>query len=225
MPGIVVIAQLTTAGGEARQSVIDALSKVSAFSRDHEPGVVRYAIAVPRDATDEAAVWVVEEYTSQAAFDQHMGSKPVTDLIAYFTANPALFAGETKVAMTEPSSTFTRPEISNTEDPHFVYAAIDYKEGERDEALEGWKTVTSETQKNEPETLSYSILKDKGNSVTINTLEVYASEAYFKQVHVPSNAVKENRQKYGDEIRTSMKWAILKKVAGYLYKEKPSSNL
>lgn len=154
-----------------------------------------------------------------------MASQPVTDLIAYFGANPTLFVGAPDVATTETSSSFVRPEITKSGDPFITYASINYKEDTRDEALGGWKTVTLETQKNEPDTLGYVIAKDMGNSVTIKTLEVYASEKYFREVHAPSKAVTENKAKYGDDIRTSIKHAFLKLVAGYLHKDKAGSNL
>ena len=153
-----------------------------------------------------------------------MASKPVIELIEYCGANSTL-DGAPAVFTTETSSAFVRPEIIKSSDPFITYASIEYKEGKREEALEGWKNVTSETEKNEPDTLSYVIAKDKENAGTVKTLEVYASQAYFKEVHVPSKAVQENRVKYGDEIRISLNHAFLKLVAGYLHKEKAGSNL
>lgn len=154
-----------------------------------------------------------------------MASKPVTDLVAFFGSNATLFGGAPTISTSESSSAFTRPEIMKATDPWITYASIEYKDGKRAEALEGWKHVTSETEKNEPETLSYGIHKNKDHAETIKTLEVYANLAYFKEVHIPSKAVQENKAKYGDEIRVSLKHAFLKLVAGYLGKEKASSNL
>jgi quinol monooxygenase YgiN len=154
-----------------------------------------------------------------------MAAKPTTDLVAYFTANPSFFSGAPDVAMTETSSSFVRSEIIKASDPYITYATITYKEGTREDALGGWKTVTSETQKNEPETLSYGIAKDKGSELVIKTLEVYANEKYFREVHAPSKAVAENKAKYGDQVRTSIKFAFLKFIGGYLHKEPSSPNL
>jgi quinol monooxygenase YgiN len=42
--------------------VIDALDKVSHFSKQSEPGTLRYATFVSRDETDERNIWVIEEY-------------------------------------------------------------------------------------------------------------------------------------------------------------------
>ena len=62
---------------------------------------------------------------------------------------------------------------------------------------------------------SYSILKDTGHPETIRTVEIYASQEYFKEVHVPSKAVQENVKKYGTEIRVSVKHAFLEFQAGF----------
>lgn len=168
---------------------------------------------------------MIEEYASQTALDAHMASKAVTDLIAFFGANPTLFGGAPTVTTSETSSAFTRPEAAKATDPFITYASIEYKEGKRAEALGGWKNVASETETNEPKTLSYNIYKNKDHPETIKTLEVYADQTYFKEVHVPSNAVQQNLKRYGNEIRVSLKHAFLKLVAGYLAKEKAASNL
>lgn len=41
--------------------VVNALTKVSIYSKQNEPEVLRYAIALPRDASDDKSVYVVEE--------------------------------------------------------------------------------------------------------------------------------------------------------------------
>ncbi|KAF2264444.1 hypothetical protein CC78DRAFT_568364, partial [Lojkania enalia] len=218
MPSIVVIAKLLTAGGDARQSVIDALDKVSKYSKANEPGVLRYMLTVPRDSLDDKSVYVFEEYADQAALDAHMGTKATADLIAYFGTNSSLFSGSPDIATCETSSSFARPECATATDPYIAYASIDYKEGTRDEALQGWKYVTSETQNNEPDTLGYGILKDKANTITINSVELYANETYFREVHAKSKAVQDNRAKYGEQVRTAFRLALLKHVAGYLHR-------
>ncbi|KAF2735571.1 hypothetical protein EJ04DRAFT_511689 [Polyplosphaeria fusca] len=222
----VVIAKLNTANGEARQTVINALAKVQEFSKPNEPGVLRHATLVSRDPSDDKSLYVIEEYADQAAFDGHMAAKATTDLISNFEANPSLFAKPTEISMSDISSSFVRPECARAADPFVGYASIDYKEGTRDEALEGWKGVTSATQNNEPDTLSYAIVKDKGNSVSVHTFEVYASERYFKEVHATSEAVANNRAKYGDSVRTAFNLRLLKLVGGFLHRdEKAGPNL
>lgn len=145
-----------------------------------------------------------------------MASPPVKDILAWMSGNPQFFAGEATVSMTESHASFTRPSILSHSDPWICYASIEYKPGQRAVALDPWKHVASETERNEPETLSYSILKDEAHPEKIKTVEVYASEGYFKEVHVPSEAVQENVRKYGSEIRVSIRHAFLKLRGGFL---------
>ncbi|KAF2691796.1 hypothetical protein K458DRAFT_473495 [Lentithecium fluviatile CBS 122367] len=220
-----VIAQLVAADKASRQKIIEALDKVSQWSKQNEPEVTRYAICIPRDEADGKPLWVIENYDSQEAFDSHMASKPVVDLITYFGANATLFGGEPTIATSELTASFTRPEAVNVADPFITYASIEYKDGKRVKALEGWKHVASETEKNEPSTLSYEIQKNKDHPETVKTIEVYRNIEYFKEVHIPSKAVQENKAKYGDETRVSLKHAFLKISAGYLVKGKNTSSL
>ncbi|KAH7119865.1 hypothetical protein B0J11DRAFT_71625 [Dendryphion nanum] len=217
MSSLVVIAQIPTAGGEAKKTVFNLLSKISEAVKANEPDAYRYAITEPRQG-DDKAIWMVEEFKDQAAYDSHLASEPIVNLYKFIGENPALISGTPNIIIAEASSAFTRPEVTNSTDPFIVFAAINYKEGKRAEALEGWKTVTSETKKNEPETLSYYILKDRANELTVNTLEIYASEDYFRKVHMPSEAVKANKEKYGDEFRTGLSFQQLKFIGGFLHK-------
>ncbi|KAF2651219.1 hypothetical protein K491DRAFT_637816 [Lophiostoma macrostomum CBS 122681] len=218
MPSLVVLARLVFADGAARQTAIDKLADIAQNVIDTEPDTFRYAGCIPRDSSDEKSLYVIEEYKSKAAFDSHMATQPVKAIQAYFAANPDLLGGEPTLSLADTSSAFVRPEVAQAKDPFITYASIDYKEGKREEALEGWKTVTTETHNNEPETLAYAILKEQANANNIRTIEVYASEKYFKEVHVPSKQVTENKAKYGDEVRVSIKHVFLKLEAGFLYK-------
>ena len=158
----------------------------------------------------------LSRYTSRAAFDTHMASADVKDIEKWLSGNIEHFKGEATIDMAEIGASFTRPGIVHAKDPWICYAAIKYKEGKRAVALEPWKHVASETEKNEAETLSYAILKDSGNPEIIRTLEVYASQEYFKDVHVPSKAVQENVKSYGNEIRESIQHVFLQYRGGFL---------
>ena len=129
-----------------------------------------------------------------------MASQAVAELLSYYGDSPP----QMTFSVSETSSSFVRPEISQASDPFICHASIVYKPGKRDEALEGWQTVTSETQQNESETLGYTIMKDQQNENVIQSFEVYSSQQYFKEVHVPSKAVQENVKQYGNEIRVSL---------------------
>ncbi|KAF2271420.1 uncharacterized protein EI97DRAFT_428239 [Westerdykella ornata] len=215
MPTTVVFTKFQTAGGAARQSVIDELGKLSDYVKENEGGCIRYAVTIPRDQNEGKSVYVIEEYTSQEALDAHTGSKAVAETLAYFQEKPALFSGPMEVAVTESSSAFSRSKIAEASDPFIAYAEIGYQDGTIHGALEGWSAVTKETQERESDSLAYYIVKDKENDVTIRTFEVYISEAYCRGVHFKNKAVFENRAKYGD-IRTYFRPVFLKLVAGWL---------
>lgn len=145
-----------------------------------------------------------------------MATENVKDIVAWLTANTEALKGESTVNMAEADASFTRPETANAKDPWICYASIKYTEGKRAAALEQWKHVASETEKNEADTLSYSILRDSGNPEIVRTVEVYSGQEYFKEVHVPSKAVQENTKKFGDEIQESVQHVFLKYRGGFL---------
>jgi hypothetical protein len=58
-----VIGHLKTAGGEARQKVVDAFTKVSKYSAAQGPGVTRFCVAIPREGEgDETSLFAFEEF-------------------------------------------------------------------------------------------------------------------------------------------------------------------
>jgi hypothetical protein len=60
MPSLFIVGHLKTAGGEARQKVVDALTNVANYSAAKEPGVLKFCVALPRDG-DEKSVFAIEE--------------------------------------------------------------------------------------------------------------------------------------------------------------------
>ena len=60
MGRILVVAEITTAGGEAREGVITRLQAASVYAKDNEPGVYKYVICVPAE-DDSNTVWAIEE--------------------------------------------------------------------------------------------------------------------------------------------------------------------
>lgn len=60
MAPILVITQWQTKSKQARQSIIESLTKVAKYAEENEPDVLRYAITTPR-TEDETSVFVIEE--------------------------------------------------------------------------------------------------------------------------------------------------------------------
>ncbi|OCK75613.1 hypothetical protein K432DRAFT_308112 [Lepidopterella palustris CBS 459.81] len=223
MTSTVVIGHLTTAGKEARQKVCSG-SSISKYSREQEPGVTRYAVSIPRDPQDEKSVYVIEEYANQETLDAHIWSFAVIHMMKLLLSDGSVFGEAPDVYTMEPVFSFSRPEILKASDPYIVVASLDYEEGTRAKAFDGWKRIVSESQKNEPGTLGYTILKDKDHENTIWTVEVYETEKYLRDVHAKSTVVTDDKTKYSD-IKTNLDFAFLKIVAGYLHKEKQLSNM
>ena len=154
-----------------------------------------------------------------------MSSKPVLDLIASFSADPTQLGGPMSMSISDVTQAFSRPEIANCSDPYIAVASIEYKPGKRAEALEAWKHVASETQNNEADTLSYGVYRNREHAETVKTVEAYRSEKYFREVHVPSQAVQGNLAKFGGEIRVRVEHVMLRLVGGFLDKGVGGSNL
>jgi quinol monooxygenase YgiN len=146
-----------------------------------------------------------------------MASPAVSTLISLFGSDPTLLLCAPKVHNLHPAASFTRPEISGHENPYIVFATLDYKSGTRSQGVAGFSQVCEETEKNEKETLSYSILEDKENDNLVKTLEVYESEKYLWDPHAKSQAVSQNKEMNGG-IRNSTSFVFLKRVAGFLWK-------
>ncbi|KAM0420979.1 hypothetical protein ACHAPT_011222 [Fusarium lateritium] len=223
MPSSVIISRFVAVSKEARQTVVNGLSKV-AQSAQQLPGVVRYAITIPRDEADEKSISVIEEYSDQAAFNSHLGSKATTDLIALLSAG-ALLESPPTVSTFQTTSSYARSEVLNANDPYILIATFDYKEGLRAGALDGWQSVTSACQQRQPGTYVYVVSKDPKNADRVATVAVYESEKYFWDVHATDQAIVDNKVKYGPEIRTKTDLEYFKLVAGFLVNDQTRSKL
>lgn len=57
----VVVGHLKATSKSARQQVLEQFETIVKFSQADEPGVLRYAITIPRDTTDETTIYAIEE--------------------------------------------------------------------------------------------------------------------------------------------------------------------
>jgi quinol monooxygenase YgiN len=135
-----------------------------------------------------------------------MTSQPVLDLMGSLGADPTLLTAAPVITPLDVVQGFSRPEFASCVDPYITVVSIQYKD------------VVSDTEKNELETLSYGIYKNREHAETVKVFEAFRSEEYFHEVHGKSAAVQENVQKYGDDIRVSKSHISLRHVAGYLGK-------
>lgn len=110
---------------------------------------------------------------------------------------------------------FTRPELAQCADPFIVVAKFGYQTGTIDQALVGWKELVEYGEKEEPETLGYSVFVDGDD---LRTLEIYESKRFVYDVHVKSDAIKKNGVQNG-KWRTGQNCADkYHVVAGWLAK-------
>lgn len=65
MSSTLVVRQYVAISKEARQPLIDSLAKVAQSSHE-AAGVLKYAITIPRDESDDRSVFVIEEYVLSA---------------------------------------------------------------------------------------------------------------------------------------------------------------
>ncbi|CAG9989112.1 unnamed protein product [Clonostachys byssicola] len=195
MSSIVVITHLTLVDKQARDKVAALLARVAQAARQH-PGVVRYAVTIPRDNASEDSISVIEDVLERPP-------------------NATTFVT---------TASYSRPEVLSLADPFILIATFDYATNTRDAALDGWSTVTSACQQTQKGTLVYAVAKDPRNDDRVGSVAVYESEKYFWEVHVPGQAVVDNKAKYGD-IRTKTDLAYFKLTGGFLFNDKAYSRL
>ncbi|KAJ4052067.1 hypothetical protein NW756_001502 [Fusarium oxysporum] len=213
MSPTIVVSRYVAINKDARRVAVNGLSTV-AKSAQQQPGVTKYAITIPRDESDDKSCYVIEEYTDQAAYNSHLGSKAVADMTSLLSAG-ALLEIPVIVSVFKATSSFTRPETSQIIDPFILIATFDYREDTRDGALEGWQDLTSAIFPTDPGTFVYTVAKDAVNADRVGSVAVYESEKYFWDTHVPNPAIGANKAKYGD-IRTKTDLAYFNIVGGYL---------
>ncbi|KAI9902327.1 hypothetical protein N3K66_001679 [Trichothecium roseum] len=242
-----LVVDFSTPGGTLHDQCVEKLEEIARSARETEPGNSKYAILVPREDDDDHddkdtggkrsnRLWVLEEYADQASIDFHTSSAPVQAINAWFRET-GFFAASSPASSDaavpgpgptvrrwrhlSPDFTFSRPAAGTHPDPYVVLAELDYAPGGAATATPYWRAVVDAAREEEPGTLAYGVLREEGEEGEgdrLCTAEVYESEAYLREVHVPGHAVAANiRGTKG--IRTGLGHHVLRKIGGYLYKE------
>ncbi|KAK3080148.1 hypothetical protein LTS18_002995 [Coniosporium uncinatum] len=222
MLSTIVIGHLHAADKEARQKLLDTLSRVMSYSRANEPGVIKFCLCFPLPEEDDGkSLFAIEEYADQPALDAHMSSPAVAELIKTFTAQSNLFSAETNVYVLPCGPGFTRPRIAQLDDPALVFASYGYQPGTIDAAISGaggWADLISESETKQDGMLMCAVLPDEKAGM-IRTVEAYESWEYLQNEHVKSPAAKTNQeQNAGMGIGEKEVWR-LRRVMGYLFKD------
>ncbi|CAK7244831.1 MAG: hypothetical protein STHCBS139747_006379 [Sporothrix thermara] len=215
-----VFAILPTVGGKGREEYAAKLAATSRYSKANEPGVLSYAVCLPRDETnDSKTIYVIEVYADQAAFDAHMKTDIVQEMVQWMGVNPVLEAPPTvhMLDIVDELGYFTRNDaIGAATDPHIVIGEISYKSAElASKSLMYWAKVMQTTRSDEPGSLVYAVACGDAEPSKFYSLEAYTSKDYLWDVHAKSQAVQDNVRETSD-WRSGLKHHILKQVDGFL---------
>ncbi|KAL1896757.1 hypothetical protein Sste5346_004390 [Sporothrix stenoceras] len=77
-----VFARLPLHTAAKRDELLKVVAPVTAFANSGEPGVSKYAALAARDPKD-VALYMIEEYDDQAAFDSHVATENVKKFVAW----------------------------------------------------------------------------------------------------------------------------------------------
>ena len=159
-----------------------------------------------------------DRYADKKTLDDHMASPPVQDMIKFMTSNP-IVEGVPKIRNLSwiDDMVFTKPEVRQQKDPFIVFAELEFDAGARDGTLKYWNN-NLKSSKEERGCFIYGFLKDPEQPDHMYTLEVYESEDFLMNVHIPSSAVKETIEKTKD-LRKNLVLSKLKMLDGFLARE------
>ncbi|CAI6332883.1 unnamed protein product [Periconia digitata] len=220
MSPIIVTARIVCVSKQARESVLCAFHKIIEFTQPNEPEVLRYVVTLPLDDTTGTVLYMIEEYTSDAASDAHIATQPVQDLIQLFTAGGVLAQPPEVHTCLVVGSKTSRPVPQVSEDPAIVLAHVEYKPRTVSHALKGWLNVLGHAKNDEYWTKGYTLGREKDANF-VRTVEMYQSWGFLDNVHLKSDAVAKNYLENGKD-RTGVQGAVrVKAVDGYLGRERP----
>jgi quinol monooxygenase YgiN len=155
-------------------------------------------------------------YASKSALDEHMATEPVKQMISYMSSNPtALKSGPTirQLAWSNDMH-FTKPESAQQNDPLIVFAHLEFHAGKRGESFKNWQGNIKSSQ-DERGTFVYGIMEQDEAENDLFTLEVYESEDYLTNVHIPSTAVQETIKHTG-AMRKNLTLTKLRLHGGFI---------
>lgn len=114
------------------------------------------------------------------------------------------------------SLVFERPETADSPNPYVITREIKYNTGMDSSSLPFWKQELLASQ-SENGTLIYDVFQDSSDVNTLQTLEVYKSLSYSKDVHSKGEAAMENQANIEKSTARSIQ-TVLKQKGGFLYK-------
>ncbi|KAI5305175.1 mRNA splicing protein [Ascosphaera pollenicola] len=208
-----VTTKLSMGTAANRDKVFGLYSECARHAWFHEPGVLKYFLALPRAFDDDTSLYVFQEYTDQAALSAHFSSPRELLIADFLESDPVILTPIVDTLL--PRCGFTRTN-ELPDDPTIVYASIAYKSpAKREEALCGWMDVAVETASGGAGTLSYSILEDMDDYSSVKVLEIHESEEWLFEVHAKRTSVVRNKTRYGP-MRQHVEHVRLRRAGGFL---------
>ncbi|CAO2652073.1 Nn.00g003560.m01.CDS01 [Neocucurbitaria sp. VM-36] len=193
MTGILTTAKLTCKSPEARETVIDAFRKIIAFTAPNEPEVLQYICALPIEDNLKTEIYMIEEYTSQAASDAHLATQPVQDLIKLFTTSDVLGGAPEVHNSTVASKHTSDSPLPVTSNPAIVLVNVGYKAGSTASVLSGWKSTGERALSSVKGFNVFTVAEDKeSNSVrAVYVLDGWKSFEEFQSLGVGDRTEKD----------------------------------
>jgi quinol monooxygenase YgiN len=178
--------------------------------------VTKYSVCIPRAAKPgDTNIYILEEYASQAVFEQHC-KNPIISKLVELIMTPGVLASPIISTYTDIVASLSRPAGGLVNDEFVVWAELNYKEETIAEAEEGWTKVVKATEANEPQVGMYYCLRERERPTTVRMMEAYESEDFFWNVHCKSDVVVK-RMEDEERLRVGeVDVVFLKAVAGYL---------
>ncbi|KAJ9254619.1 hypothetical protein DTO027B5_8964 [Paecilomyces variotii] len=220
MPTKAVVARLVAKDEDAKSQLLGLLRVAADNAFSNEPGLRRYAITEEAPSPlpqppNERAIWVVEEYTDELAYEKHLQQPPIRDLGAWLAGG----LGEEPKIWTldvQEDSNFTKPEVTKHENPTIVFTELAYKPGTQQSTLPYWKKV-ADVSKDESGTFIWGVALNREDTDSLAIIHVYESTDYLVRVHATSKEMQET-QDFTADLKIRLSPYFLKLVAGYLWK-------
>lgn len=148
-----------------------------------------------------------------------MAAEPVKDLISFMSTDPSPLGGAPTIHYLSylEDMTCTKDDAATVKDPFIVFGTVKFATDKRDSTLQYW-AGNLESSQNESGCFVYSFAKAEDKPDVLYTLEVYESEKFLMDVHVPSQAVQETISKTKD-VREDLVLAKLRLRGGFVYKK------
>lgn len=213
-----ILSHLVASSNENRNKVVEEITKMADYTRDHEKETLKYAVTIPLDQQDNRDIYIIEEFSNEDALRTHQSSSIYRSLLDLLSSSePPLLKDTPALILANPFNSMTRDYISKNETPFILLGTVDYVDGGLDKSLPYWKDIFETTDQSEEGTLSYSLCKDREQPDKLRTIEVYKDSEYLWTTHAKSRAVAEN-VKNTKHLRTGLKHIFLRIVGGYFLK-------